>query len=644
MNLFELVAKLTLDSGEFEKKLGEAETKGESFGSKFEDVVSKLATALTAAAITTAISKISQAFQQAIDVATRYADSVDKGAQSLGLSNRAYQEWSHALKQSGAGITDLSVGVKNLNSYLNGTASKDVSEVFENLGISATDASGNIRSTEDALQDVVFALANMGQNATRSDLVTSIFGRGGATLNAFLNTGEKGIRDLLREANELGAVMTDEEIANSVAYGDAIANMHTAMTALQTSLVTGLMPVLTDAVNLVTQIVSFFNWRSGSTSDNSISGQFEKIDDAAENSVYSIDATESAALALIEKMGQLGDPLQRTAEQTAIWKGLASELTTLIPELSGAIDIESGSLTTNTEDVRANITAWADRARQQALSGALADKQAVLAEKAKAAVDAQVESEVASAKALANRNLAIKEANKILESMPNIARDMGIETVESADDLDRLWAIANKAYIESKRGSDEQKQAETLSDLLDNIEELDKSSSDLKAQSANLNEELASAQEEYQLYANAINDMFAQATESASTAEGEIGGVASAIAGLPDGKDIYIRVHALGVGSETVEGFAKGLNYVPFDDFPAILHRGEEILTASQARKRRDGNDGNVDISALVAQISGAVREGMQGATVNSYLSGRDITDDVNRNTIRQLKARRFAT
>lgn len=91
--------------------------------------------------------------------------------------------------------------------------------------------------------------------------------------------------------------------------------------------------------------------------------------------------------------------------------------------------------------------------------------------------------------------------------------------------------------------------------------------------------------------------------------------------------------------------FSKGLNYVPYDDFAAVLHRGEMVLTSSEARRFRAGeNQQGFNMSALVNGIIGAVQEGLAGATVNSFLNGRDITDDVSRNMIRDLKARRFAT
>lgn len=51
--------------------------------------------------------------------------------------------------------------------------------------------------------------------------------------------------------------------------------------------------------------------------------------------------------------------------------------------------------------------------------------------------------------------------------------------------------------------------------------------------------------------------------------------------------------------------FAKGLDYVPYDGFPAILHKREAVLTATQADAWRSGSMGGADVSRLEAAISG---------------------------------------
>lgn len=52
-----------------------------------------------------------------------------------------------------------------------------------------------------------------------------------------------------------------------------------------------------------------------------------------------------------------------------------------------------------------------------------------------------------------------------------------------------------------------------------------------------------------------------------------------------------------------------GLHYVPYDEYPAFLHRGEAVLTAAQARAWRDGQ--------LQPAMAGA---GAGGITINQYI------------------------
>lgn len=68
--------------------------------------------------------------------------------------------------------------------------------------------------------------------------------------------------------------------------------------------------------------------------------------------------------------------------------------------------------------------------------------------------------------------------------------------------------------------------------------------------------------------------------------------------------------------------FAKGNWNVPYDNFPSLLHRGEMVLTKSQARKYRDG-EGNMDYS-IVGEIIGSAIEHAMGR-VNVLLSGDKV-------------------
>lgn len=53
--------------------------------------------------------------------------------------------------------------------------------------------------------------------------------------------------------------------------------------------------------------------------------------------------------------------------------------------------------------------------------------------------------------------------------------------------------------------------------------------------------------------------------------------------------DKDVNVEANGNGKVSVSGYASGLAYVPYDNFPAYLHKGEAVLTALQAKAWRSG-------------------------------------------------------
>ena len=70
---------------------------------------------------------------------------------------------------------------------------------------------------------------------------------------------------------------------------------------------------------------------------------------------------------------------------------------------------------------------------------------------------------------------------------------------------------------------------------------------------------------------------------------------------------------------------AKGARTIPFDDYPALLHRNEMVLTASQARQYREGSGGGVDYATLGTMIGEAIETAI--GRVGVYMSGDRVAD-----------------
>lgn len=102
------------------------------------------------------------------------------------------------------------------------------------------------------------------------------------------------------------------------------------------------------------------------------------------------------------------------------------------------------------------------------------------------------------------------------------------------------------------------------------------------------------------------------------TVEGANGGTVE-VTGYDDGSNTAIHRNANGnqTGVSGGRGFAKGNWFVPYD-MPAFLHRNEMVLTASQARRYREGYDGGVDYERIGAMIGASVERAIRN--VNVYL------------------------
>jgi hypothetical protein len=123
------------------------------------------------------------------------------------------------------------------------------SEGLAALGISATDASGNLRSTNDVMMEVAQAFAGMEDGAGKTAIAMNIFGRAGANLIPLLNSGRTGLAQMAGEAENLGVVISGDAAKAAEQFNDNLTRLQTAAEGLAQQIIAPLLPSLIDLTN-----------------------------------------------------------------------------------------------------------------------------------------------------------------------------------------------------------------------------------------------------------------------------------------------------------------------------------------------------------------------------------------------------------
>ena len=204
-------------------------------------------------------------------------------------------------------------------------------------------------------------------------------------------------------------------------------------------------------------------------------------------------------------------------------------------------------------------------------------------------------------------------------------------------DFDRYVDLLSQLSTKTKDWDESINEAFTS---MDSVTQAETALKNAQAAQEGLSQAVATAQTEYSNYATAVGTMINQLT-----------GMKTAIGEIPDSKDVNINVH-YNVGSapsglevEVPEQKAKGDRYIPYDNYVARLHRGEMVLTASQARRYRNNETGS---GPSAADIGEAVRSAMIGMAFVSEretigrVVGDQTTNRVNRNIGQMSRRHRY--
>jgi len=251
LDLFDLVAKITLDSSDYEKGLDDSQKKASSFSSNLKKGLQTAGNVSVAAigTITTATTALTGALVKGAGETAVYGDNIDKMSQKMGISAEAYQEWDAILQHSGSSIDAMSKGMLTLQKK-----AADNADAFEKLGLSQEQVAS--MSTEDLFAATIAGLQKMDEGAERTALASDLLGGAVKELGPLLNTSAEDTEAMRKRVHELGGVMSNEAVSAAAKYQDSLQDMQTAFSGIKRNLTSEFLPGITTVMDGLTAIFS----------------------------------------------------------------------------------------------------------------------------------------------------------------------------------------------------------------------------------------------------------------------------------------------------------------------------------------------------------------------------------------------------
>lgn len=167
------------------------------------------------------------------------ADEMNDMAQKTGVPVEMLSKLEQAAEKSGTNIESVSAAMIKFNK---GLSSGKAQEALTGIGISATDAAGKLKPTDQIMMEVADKFKTMPDGANKTALAMALFGKSGADMIPMLNGGRESIESL-------SATMTTKFAQAADAFNDKMVTLQTKFAELGVSVGTVLLPILSKVVN-----------------------------------------------------------------------------------------------------------------------------------------------------------------------------------------------------------------------------------------------------------------------------------------------------------------------------------------------------------------------------------------------------------
>ena len=247
------------------RQVGNANLK--ALSEQFKDVGGKIeGVGRSLTGVSTAAAGVVAGLGAAAYKAGQAADDLNTLSKVTGIGTEELQKYGYAADLVDVSVEAIAKSNKKLtkNAYAAANGSKSQAEAFKAIGVSVTDANGNLRDSEDIFQDVITNLGKMTNETERDAIAQQLMGKSAAELNPLIEDGGKTYKmvadtlkkydldyvdqETLDKANQFNDQLDTTKLIGTVAFAN-----------ISSQLAGYLAPALEKVVDLVGR---FANWLS----------------------------------------------------------------------------------------------------------------------------------------------------------------------------------------------------------------------------------------------------------------------------------------------------------------------------------------------------------------------------------------------
>lgn len=199
-------------------------------------------------AVASGIREIGQALADTVKDSAAYADNILTLSTNTGIAAETLQEYQYMAELTDTSLETITSSmaklIRNMQNAKNGTG--NAAAAFAAMGVSVTDANGELRDNEEVFTEVIDKLGKMSNETQRDAYAMDIFGKSAQDLNSLIAVGKDGIAAFAKEAHDMGYVLDEETLSSLGAVDDALQRLDNFMTMIKNTIGAALAPAVTE--------------------------------------------------------------------------------------------------------------------------------------------------------------------------------------------------------------------------------------------------------------------------------------------------------------------------------------------------------------------------------------------------------------